>query len=116
MRTEQDCLFCRIVRGDLPGDRVFETDTIVAFRDIQPAAPTHILIVPREHIASISELMPEDMLIAGELVMAARSVAVQEGLVERGFRLVANTGSWGGQTVDHLHFHLLGGRKLGALG
>lgn len=116
VRNDQECIFCRIVRGEIPGERVFENETVVAFRDIQPAAPTHVLIVPREHITSISELREEDVPIAGELLLAASAIASQEGLVERGYRVITNTGQWGGQTVDHLHLHLLGGRQLGALG
>lgn len=116
VRSDQECIFCRIVRGEIPGERVFENDTVVAFRDIQPAAPTHILIVPKEHITSVSDLADDDATIAGRLLLAARTIAAQEGLVDRGYRVVSNTGPWGGQTVDHLHLHLLGGRQLGALG
>jgi histidine triad (HIT) family protein len=106
-RTDQECIFCRIVRGEIPGDRVYENDVIVAFRDIQPAAPTHVLIVPREHIRSVSDLRDDDTAIAGKLLQAARTVAAQEGLVAGGYRVITNTGEWGG---------LLGGRQLGALG
>jgi histidine triad (HIT) family protein len=115
-RSDQECIFCRIVRGEIPGERVFEDEAVVAFRDIQPAAPTHVLIVPREHITSVSELNDDDAAIAGALLLAARTVAAQEGLVADGYRVITNTGDWGGQTVDHLHLHVLGGRKLGALG
>ena len=115
-RSDQECIFCRIVRGEIPGERVYDDDTVVAFRDIQPAAPTHVLIVPREHITSVSDLSDDDTLIAGRLLLAARMIAAQEGLVANGYRVITNTGQWGGQTVDHLHLHLLGGRQLGILG
>ena len=115
-RSDQECIFCRIIRGEIPGDKVFENESVVAFRDIQPAAPTHILIVPREHIVSVSDLTDDDAEIAGALILAARSIAEQENVVEHGYRVITNTGDWGGQTVNHLHLHLLGGRQLGALG
>ncbi|MEX1157366.1 MAG: histidine triad nucleotide-binding protein [Thermomicrobiales bacterium] len=116
MSSEHECIFCRIVRGEIPGDRLFEDETVIAFRDIQPAAPTHILIIPRKHIASVSDLRPDDGAIAGQLLLAAGWIANQEGLREQGYRVVTNTGKWGGQSVDHLHLHLLGGRQLGSLG
>lgn len=115
-RRDKECIFCRIVQGDIPGDRVYEDEMVVSFRDVQPAAPVHILIVPREHISSVSDLRDDDAAIAGALLLAARTIAAQEGLPERGYRVVTNTGQWGGQSVDHLHLHLLGGRQLGALG
>ena len=115
-RSDQECIFCRIVRGEISDDRVYENQWVIAFRDIQPAAPTHILIIPRAHIGSVSALRDDDTAIAGELLQAARAIAVQEGLVEQGYRVLTNTGQWGGQTVDHLHLHVLGGRQLGALG
>jgi histidine triad (HIT) family protein len=95
---------------------VYENDTVVAFRDIQPLAPTHVLIVPREHISSVSDLRDDDGAIAGALLLAARVVADQEGLTENGYRVVTNTGPWAGQTVDHIHLHVLGGRQLGPMG
>jgi histidine triad (HIT) family protein len=116
VRSDQECIFCRIVRGEIPSERVYENETVVAFRDIQPAAPTHVLIVPREHIPSVSALNDEDVEIAGALMLAARSIAAQEGLDTNGFRVITNVGDWGGQTVDHLHLHVLGGRQLGPLG
>lgn len=115
-RSDQECIFCRIVRGEIPGDMVFENDTVVAFRDIQPAAPTHILIVPREHIESVNDLSDDDGSIVGDLLLAARTIAQYEKVADKGYRVVTNTGQWGGQTVSHLHFHLLGGRQLGSLG
>ena len=116
VRSDQECIFCRIVRGEIPGERVYENEAVFAFRDIHPAAPTHVLIVPREHVVSVSALNDDDVEIAGALMLAARSIAAQEGLDANGYRVVTNVGDWGGQTVDHLHVHVLGGRQLGALG
>ncbi|MGH9174593.1 MAG: histidine triad nucleotide-binding protein [Vicinamibacterales bacterium] len=116
MRIDHECIFCRIVRDEIPSQRVFEDEAVVAFRDVQPAAPVHILVVPREHIRSISDLGDDDGPVAAAMMLAARQIAVQEGLAERGYRVVVNTGEWGGQTVDHLHLHVLGGRQLRALG
>jgi histidine triad (HIT) family protein len=110
-----DCLFCRIAQGELPTPLVWSDDEFVAFRDISPQAPVHVLVVPRRHLESVAALAEEDPAYAGRFVRAAVAVARQEGLVdpERGFRLVANTGPEGGQSVFHLHAHLLGGRRLG---
>lgn len=107
-----DCLFCKIGRGELGTEFLLETDSLVAFRDINPVAPTHILVIPKKHIPSLAQLEPEDSTLMGELVLAVQKLAEQEGLNE-GFRMVVNTGTHGGQTVQHLHFHLLGGRGLG---
>ncbi len=114
--SDQECIFCRIVRGEIPSERVYENELVLAFRDIEPAAPTHVLIIPKEHIASVSHLVEDDKALAGELLLAAGLVALQEGLLENGYRVATNTGEWGGQSVDHLHLHLLGGRQLGTLG
>lgn len=116
MRTETDCIFCRIVRGEIPSERIYENDLVIGFRDIQPRAPTHVLIIPRVHIASLSELRDADQSLAGALLLAAQAVAEQEDIVLNGYRVTTNTGAWGGQTVDHLHFHVLGGRRLTAMG
>jgi len=107
-----DCIFCKIISGQIPSTRVFESDTVYAFRDINPAAPTHILIVPRRHIPRIADLTTEDAVLMGELVHTAQMLAEQEGISE-GFRLVANNGAEAGQSVFHIHLHLLGGRALG---
>lgn len=113
-RRERDpaCLFCRIVAGEIPSQRVFEDDRVVAMRDIAPRAPTHILVLPREHIPSLTELDADDDALAGHLLLVARKIAEGEGIAAPGYRLVVNTGTWGGQTVDHLHLHLLGGRAM----
>ncbi|MDI3270087.1 MAG: histidine triad nucleotide-binding protein [Bacillota bacterium] len=110
-----DCIFCRIVRGELPSQKVWENDEILAFRDIHPAAPVHVLVVPKEHIAGMAAAGNEHAALLGELLLAGQKVAEQEGLDE-GYRLVINQGNHGRQTVAHLHLHVLGGRLLGAMG
>ena len=108
-----DCVFCRIVQGDLPSDRVLETEHVVAFRDLNPQAPTHVLVIPRRHISSLDALAADDGPISHELLRAARTVARSEGIDEEGYRVVTNIGDEGGQSVDHLHLHVLGGRRMG---
>ena len=107
-----DCLFCKIVAGQIPSTQVLETDTVLAFRDIHPQAPTHVLVIPKTHVDSLWEL--EDSTLAGDLLSAAAQVARAEGL-ERGWRLIANTGDEGGQEVGHLHLHVVGGKRLGRM-
>jgi len=107
-----DCLFCKVVEGDIPADVVHETESTVAFRDINPQAPTHVLIIPREHIATINDITDDHRALVGSLYTAARDVARQEGLTEAGYRVVMNCGEGAGQSVFHLHLHLLGGRDL----
>ena len=107
-----DCLFCKIVAGDVPAKIVLETARTIAFRDINPQAPTHILIVPRKHIASLNELTEEDAPLVGHLHMVAKQLAAAEGLTS-GYRTLFNTGLQAGQTVWHIHLHLIGGRALG---
>jgi histidine triad (HIT) family protein len=111
--SDPDCLFCKIIAGDIPADIIYESDTAIAFRDINPRAPTHVLIVPREHIATINDINPEQEAIVGSLFSAARAIAAQEGLSDDGYRAVMNCNAAAGQTVFHLHLHLLGGRILG---
>lgn len=108
-----DCLFCKIVAGQIPGNLVFQNDHVVAFRDITPRAPTHVLIVPRRHIDTLNDLTPEDDALVGEVVRAASTIARTEGLAERGYRTVFNCNAEAGQTVFHIHLHLLGGRRFG---
>jgi histidine triad (HIT) family protein len=110
--TEIGCLFCRIVAGDLPSRRVHEDEVVVAFHDIAPRAPVHILIVPRDHIPSVLELTEDHGRLLGRLFQVAAEIARREGIAERGYRLVSNVGEWGGQSVDHLHWHLMGGRSM----
>lgn len=108
-----DCLFCRIARAEIPADIVFSDEHVVCFRDISPKAPTHLLIIPREHIASAAELTEDHGPLLGRLFAVAAQVARDQGVADGGFRLVTNAGPGAGQSVDHLHFHLLGGRSLG---
>jgi histidine triad (HIT) family protein len=108
----ENCLFCKIVAGQIPSSVVYENEDVIAFRDIDPKAPQHILIVPRRHIPSMADLNPEDAQLLTHIFMAAKHVAHESGL-EQGYRFLTNTGPDSGQTVPHLHFHLLGGRKLG---
>ena len=104
-----DCLFCRIIAGEIPSGKVYENDKVYAFRDINPQAPTHVLIVPKKHMANILEC---DAETAAALTDAVREIARQEGVAESGFRIVSNCGHDGCQSVNHLHVHLLGGQKL----
>jgi histidine triad (HIT) family protein len=106
-----DCLFCRIVARQSPSDIVYEDDAVVAFKDIYPKAPVHLLIVPRRHIASLVDATDEDALVLGRCVVAARRLAEDSGYAEKGFRLGVNTGPEGGQVVYHVHFHFTAGRK-----
>jgi histidine triad (HIT) family protein len=106
------CLFCRIAAGDIPATIVHETPETLAFRDINPRAPVHVLVIPRRHLASIAELAAADLDLAGRLLLVAGEVARQEGIADRGYRLISNVGAWGGQTVDHLHLHVMGGRAF----
>ncbi|ANY68591.1 histidine triad nucleotide-binding protein [Paenibacillus sp. BIHB 4019] len=110
-----DCIFCKIVEGTLPSTKVYESDTVVAFQDIKPEAPVHILIIPKKHIATMNDVTAVDDTIMAELFTAARQIAIELGIAESGYRLINNVNSDGGQLVYHLHFHLLGGEKLGAL-
>jgi histidine triad (HIT) family protein len=106
-----DCIFCGIVEGTVPSEKVYENDKVLAFRDINPAAPVHVLIIPKKHIPSLLEAEEEPELM-GEIIAAASKVAKELGLAEKGFRLVNNCGDHGLQTVYHIHFHLVGGRQL----
>jgi len=107
-----NCLFCKILSGDIPADIVYESETVIAFRDINPQAPTHLLIIPRKHIATINDIVEEDEALVGSLYSAARQIAAAEGIAEDGFRAVMNCNEGAGQTVFHIHLHLLGGRPL----
>jgi len=108
-----NCLFCRILNGDIPADVIYEADAAIAFRDINPQAPTHVLIIPRKHISTINDLDENDRETVGELFLAAREIASREGLSEPGYRVVMNCNEGAGQSVFHIHLHLLGGRGLG---
>jgi diadenosine tetraphosphate (Ap4A) HIT family hydrolase len=106
------CLFCRIVAGEIPSDKLHDDDLVLAIRDIAPRAPSHILLMPKRHIASAAELTEDDGPMLGRLFAVAADLARSGGLTEGGYRLVSNVGRWGGQTVDHLHVHLMGGRAF----
>ena len=107
-----ECLFCAIVAGEIPATKVLETDLILAFRDINPQAPTHVLVVPTAHYPDVAALAAADAALLGEVIDAARQVAADEGVAEAGYRVVFNTGVQAGQTVPHVHGHVLGGRPL----
>lgn len=107
-----DCLFCGIVAGKIPSTPVYEDSEVYAFRDINPAAPTHILVIPREHIGGINDAEDQQQLLLGKLLISAKKIAREQGLADDGYRLVINTGDHGGQTVYHLHLHILGGREM----
>ena len=107
-----DCLFCKIAAGTIPADKLHDDDLVVAFRDIAPRAPTHILLISRRHIASAAELTEADGPLLGRLFAVAASLARDAGIADGGYRLVSNVGRWGGQTVEHLHVHLMGGRPF----
>jgi histidine triad (HIT) family protein len=112
MTTDPECLFCKIVGGQIPASIVFQDEQLTAFRDINPQMPLHVLIVPNQHIADTAALAPEHDAIVGALVRAANAIALQEGVAERGYRLVFNTGRDANNTIAHLHLHLLGGRPM----
>ncbi len=113
---ETDCLFCKIVNRELPADVVFEDETLLAFNDISPQAPTHTLIIPKKHIATVNDLTDAEINLPGAMVLRARTLADEKGIAESGYRLILNCNPEGGQTVYHIHLHLLGGRQLTALG
>jgi histidine triad (HIT) family protein len=107
-----DCIFCKIIAGEIPGTNVFKDEQVTAFRDINPAAPTHILIVPNRHFDSVNAMSADDKPLVGHMVFVARELAAQEGIAEGGYRLIMNTNANGGQTVFHMHLHLLGGAPM----
>jgi histidine triad (HIT) family protein len=111
--SSDDCLFCKILAGDIPADIIFESDDAIAFRDINPQAPTHVVIIPRKHIATINALESDDAAAVGQLFLAAKQIAQDEGIADDGYRVTMNCNEAAGQTVFHLHLHLLGGRQLG---
>ncbi|HEX8024865.1 MAG TPA: histidine triad nucleotide-binding protein [Candidatus Limnocylindrales bacterium] len=109
---DPECIFCRIVAGEIPSMTVHADDRVVAIRDIAPRSPTHILLLSREHIPSADDLTPEDGDLLADVYTTAAGIARTEGIADRGYRVVTNVGEWGGQTVPHLHFHLMGGRSF----
>jgi len=107
-----DCLFCKIVAGAIPASKLHEDDDVIAFRDLHPQAPTHFLVIPRRHLTSLNDVQPDDAQLIGKLFVVAKLLAEKDGIAENGYRTVFNTGSDGGQTVHHLHLHVLGGRQM----
>lgn len=108
-----DCIFCKIASGDIPAEKIFENDHVIGFRDLNPQAPTHVLVIPKKHISTINDLQDDDKSLIGEMFLAARQIAADEGLSERGYRTLINCNEEAGQTVFHIHLHLLGGRAMG---
>lgn len=108
-----DCLFCKIIAGEIPSNKVYSDEHVYAFYDINPAAPVHVLVIPRKHLADVTEAGAEDEALMGKLILAANKIAADLGLPENGFRYVINTGKDGGQTIFHLHLHILGGVAMG---
>lgn len=109
-----DCIFCKIINGQIPSKAVYEDDKVYAFHDISPEAPIHVLIVPKVHIASHNELTPENVEVMKDIHLAVNVIAKELGIAESGYRLINNCGAYAGQTVFHLHYHLVGGRSLGS--
>ncbi len=108
-----DCLFCKMVSGDIQPNVVYEDDDVLAFRDLNPQAPTHILVIPKRHISTLNDLEPDDEPLMGKMVLAAARIAEKEGIAEAGYRTLLNCNAEAGQTVFHIHLHLLGGRPMG---
>ena len=109
-----DCIFCKILDGDIPSNHVYEDEHCIAFHDVQPAAPVHLLVIPRKHISSLDALTPQDQELMGHIMTRIPEIARNQGL-DQGYRTVVNTGEQGGQTVFHIHFHILGGRQMTGL-
>lgn len=107
-----DCIFCKIINGEIPSEKVYEDELVLSFKDINPEAPSHVLIIPKKHISSLNELKEEDEKIISHVFMVAKEIAEKLGIANSGYRIVTNCGEDGGQTVSHIHFHLLGGRSL----
>ena len=107
-----DCIFCKIAAGEIPADKIYENEHVVAFRDLGPQAPTHALVIPKRHIATLNDLTDADAELVGRMYLAAKQVAAQDSLSESGYRTVMNCNADGGQTVFHLHLHVLGGRRM----
>jgi histidine triad (HIT) family protein len=108
-----ECLFCKMVAGDIPADVVYQDDDVLAFRDINPQAPVHVLIIPKRHISTLNDLTADDAELIGKLSLAAAKIAKQEGIADAGYRTLINTNREGGQVVFHIHMHLMGGRRMG---
>ena len=109
----EDCLFCKIIKGEIPSTKVYEDEDILAFEDINPAAPIHTLVIPKKHITSLAHMEKEDEVIVGKIYGVINKIAEEKGVKEKGYRVIVNCGKDGGQEVMHLHFHLLAGKELG---
>lgn len=107
-----DCIFCKIANGEIPADKIYEDDKVIVFNDINPQSPVHFLVIPKEHISSIKEIDENNVSIISHIVLIIKKIAKEKGLDEKGYRIINNCGEYGGQTVEHLHFHVLGGRQL----
>lgn len=114
MYISDDCIFCKIAQGEIPSEIAYEDDEIMAFKDIQPLAPVHLLVIPKSHLRSLNDVTSEHEALIGHLLGVIRRLASEFGVAESGYRVVTNTGTDGGQVVGHLHFHLLGGQALNA--
>ena len=110
---DENCIFCKIIKGEIPSSKVYEDEEILAFNDINPAAPIHILVIPKKHITSLAEMKDGDEKIVGKIYKVINEIAEQLGVKEKGYRVIVNCGKDGGQEVGHLHFHLLAGKQLG---
>lgn len=109
----EDCIFCKIIKGEIPSKKVYEDEEVLAFHDINPAAPVHILVIPKKHITKLTDLRKEDETLIGKIFTTINKIAEQEGFEESGYRVIANCGKDSGQEVMHIHFHILAGKKLG---
>ncbi|MBR5319875.1 MAG: histidine triad nucleotide-binding protein [Peptococcaceae bacterium] len=107
-----DCIFCKIANKEIPSSIVYEDDDVIAFNDLNPEAPVHVLVIPKKHIVNLSDAKPEDQQLLGKLMLTIQKIAAEQGVAESGYRVVTNCGEQGGQTVMHMHFHLLGGREM----
>jgi len=112
----KDCIFCKIIKGDIPTDKIYEDENVVAFNDINPKSPTHILVVPKKHVASLNEVKPDDMNMILHVFDAIKKITAKQGIAEDGYRVIVNTNRASGQEVFHIHFHIMGGRQLGGMG
>ncbi|NLO97839.1 MAG: histidine triad nucleotide-binding protein, partial [Peptococcaceae bacterium] len=109
----ENCIFCKIVKKELPSQTVYEDNEILAFKDINPVAPVHVLVIPKKHLNSLNDLTPEDGTVVGNILLVIKKLAAELGVADSGYRVVVNVGADGGQQVGHLHFHLIGGKALG---
>lgn len=108
----ENCIFCKILKGEIPSEKVYEDEKVYAFKDINPEAPVHVLIIPKKHISSANELTEDNKEVIGDVYYAAQKIAKELGIADKGYRIINNCGEDGGQTVFHIHFHLMGGKKL----